>query len=203
MSFREFFYNLLGKLYIPEELKQTTEKLLLHVSDTPAALYPELRRLINTLKPAYIVHTGDLADNIKLELYPNAIYEHEKWVKRLADILEGSGSEVILALGNHDNEEVASRLFKRSVIIRDAATVDIEGRSFRISHMPQGILESPAEYNLFGHDLTLKSGCEDDKRYYNGISYINIIGLESWKCIYLCYPSGTDEERLGRHKIGL
>lgn len=203
MNFKEFIYKLIGKLYIPEELLEPSEKRLLHISDTPAGFYPELRRLVDGLKPAYIVHTGDLADNIKLQLYPTSIYEHEKWVKRLADILEGSGAEVILALGNHDDEQVAAKYFKNSRIIMEAETVEIEGRSFRISHVPQGVLEEPAEYNLFGHDLTLKSGCMDNKLYFNGISYINIIGLESGECTYLCYPSGTDDERLGRHKLGL
>lgn len=203
MDLKEFIYNLIGKLYIPGELLESAEKTLLHVSDTPISFYPDLKRLIDGLKPAYIVHTGDLSDNIKLQLYPNEIWEHEKWMKRLADILEGSGAAIVLALGNHDDEQIADRYFKKSRIISGAETIDIEGRSFRISHMPQGILEEPAEYNLFGHDLTIKSGCIDNKQYFNGISYINIIGLESGGCTYLRYPSGTDDARLGRHKLGL
>jgi predicted MPP superfamily phosphohydrolase len=203
MNFREFIYNVIGKLYIPEELSESTEKRLLHVSDTPVSFYPDLKLLIEGLKPAYVVHTGDLVDNIKLELYPTSIYEHEKWVKRLKIILETSDAEIILALGNHDNMEIDSKHFRRSRIIKEAETVEIENLSFRISHMPKGVLDEPAQYNLFGHDLTLKSGCIDNKLYFNGISYINIIGLESGECTTLCYPSGIDDARLGRHKIGL
>jgi hypothetical protein len=79
----------------------------------------------------------------------------------------------------------------------------IEGLSFRISHFPEGIRELPSRYNLFGHDLTLKNGCIDDRLYFNGISYINIIGLESGTFTTLSYPSGTDDARLGRRKIGI
>jgi predicted MPP superfamily phosphohydrolase len=202
-NLKELIYNAIGKLYISPELLEFKEKKLLHVSDTPVCFYPELKLLIAKLKPEYIVHTGDMVDNIKLALYPSLIEEHEKWIKRLAVIFEGSGAEVLLALGNHDNFEVVSKYFTGSRIIKQAETIEIEKQSFRISHLPEGIMESPAQYNLFGHDLSLKSGCTNNKLYFNGISYINIIGLESGKCMSLRYPSGTDDERLRRRKIGL
>lgn len=203
MSFKEFLYTAIGKLYIPPELSKSTEKRLLHVSDTPVCFYSELKQLIARLKPAYIVHTGDLSDNIKLQLYPTSICEHEKWIKRLAAIFEDSGAEIVLALGNHDDFEIVRANFRRSRIIRKAETVMIENLSFRISHLPEGVVQDPAQYNLFGHDLTIKSGYIDDKLYFNGISNINIIGLESGEYMTLCYPIGIDDARLGRRKMGL
>lgn len=200
---KRFFYQVAGILYIPQELSETEEKRLLHISDTPAGFYPDLRRLVERLKPEYIVHTGDMVDNIKLQLYPTSLHEHEKGVRKLASMLEASGAEIVLALGNHDDFDIVRKYFKRSYIIRNAETVMIEGLSFRISHFPEGIRELPSRYNLFGHDLTLKNGCVDDKLYFNGISYINIIGLESGTYTELCYPSGTDDARLGRRKIGI
>lgn len=203
MNFKEFIYNSIGKLYISSELSESAEKRLLHISDTPVCFYSELKLLIARLKPAYIVHTGDLTDNIKLQLYPTSICEHEKWIKYLAAMLEASEAEIVLALGNHDDFDIVSKYFKRSRIIRDAETIKIENLSFRVSHMPGGVLENPDQYNLFGHDLTLKSGCTDDKLYFNGISSINIIGVESGECVSMRYPAGTDDARLGRRKIGL
>ncbi len=203
LNIKEFVYNAIGKLYISAELTESKEKKLLHISDTPVCFYSELKLLIANLKPAYIVHTGDLTDNIKLELYPTSICQHEKWIKYLAVMLEASGAEVILTLGNHDDFDTVSTYFKRSRIIREAETIKIEDMSFRVSHMPEGVLQESTRYNLFGHDLTLKSGCVDDKLYFNGISHINIIGLESGECISLPYPAGTDDARLGRRKIGL
>lgn len=203
LNFKKFIYNSIGKLYIPSELSESAEKRLLHISDTPACFYNELKLLIASVKPAYIVHTGDLSDNIKLQIYPKFIYEHEKCIKRLAAMLEASGAEIVLALGNHDNFDIVNSHFKRSQIIRGAETINIEGLSFRVSHLPGSVLEAPARYNLFGHDLTLKSGCVEDKLYFNGISHINIIGLETGECISLRYPMGTDDARLGRRKTGL
>lgn len=202
-SFKKFIYNVIRRLYIPSELLESKEKKLLHISDTPLCFYPVLKRLIERLKPAYIVHTGDLTDNVKLELYPALIYEHEKGIKILADMLESSRAEVVLAMGNHDNIDIVSKYFKRSHIIMEAETMDFEGLSFRISHFSRGVQEDPSQYNLFGHDLTLKSGCVDNKLYFNGITHINVIGLESGECTNLYYPSGTDDARLGRRKIGL
>lgn len=202
-NFKRFIFEAIGRLYIPSGLSESEEKRLLHISDTPLCFYPELKRLIKRLKPAYIVHTGDMVDNVKLQLYPTSICEHENGIKRLAAMLEASGAEIVLAMGNHDNLDIVRKHFKKSHIIVEAETMKIGCLSFRISHLPIGVKENPADYNLFGHDLTLKSGYIDDKLYFNGISYINIIGLESGEYTSLCYPSGTDDARLGRGKIGL
>lgn len=203
LSFKKLLCNKIKKLQISSELLKSEEKKLLHISDTPLCFYSELKRLIEWLKPAYIVHTGDFTDNIKLELYPSLIHEHEKGVKALSEILEASGAEVILALGNHDNIDIVNKHFVRSRIIMEAETINLEGLSFRISHFSKGIQENPSRYNLFGHDLTLKNGYIDGKLYFNGITHISIIGLKSEEYTTLYYPSGTDDARLGRRKVGL
>lgn len=202
-KYMRFVCELAGRLYIPKDLDLYAGKKLLHISDTPSSFYSDLRRLVEVLKPEYIVHTGDMVDNIKLQLYPTSKYDHEKWIKKLAEILITSGAELFLAMGNHDDYDIVSRYFKGSRIITGAETIEIKGHSFRVSHFPEGILEAPSQYNLFGHNLELKTGCIDEKLYFNGISYINIIGLESGECTSLCYPQGTDDARLGRRKIGL
>lgn len=203
LNIKKALYNTIGKLYVPAKLAESAEKKLLHISDTPLCFYSELKRLISRLKPEYIVHTGDMADNIKLSLHPDSAYEYEKGIKRLAAMFEVSGAEIFLALGNHDDFDIISRHFKSSHIIIDAETTEINKIPFRISHFPEGILKDPAQYNLFGHDLTLKNGCIDNRWYLNGISNISIIGLESGEHTMLCYPHGTDDSRLGRRKIGL
>lgn len=192
-----------GIIYIPGELLECGGKKLLHISDTPSCFYPELGRLIKILKPEYIVHTGDMADNIKLEFYPYSVSAYEKYVKRLIRIMEDSSAEVIIALGNHDDINIVKRYAGRSQILEKAGAVEIEGLHFRIGHYPEYISENPSDYNLFGHDLTLKSGTADGKLFFNGISSINIIGLDSGNCYFLEYPAGTNEARLKRGKIGL
>ena len=145
----------------------------------------------------------DLMDNIKLAFNPGLIDEHEKGIKELASIFDASGAEIILALGNHDDFDIDRLYLYKSRIIREAETIEIENKSFRISHLPEGIIKEPAQYNLFGHDLTLKYGLIDGNIYFNGISYINIIGLESGSHTLLCYPCGINNARLGRGKVGL
>jgi hypothetical protein len=39
--------------------------MILHISDTPSTMFPYLRRAIRRLRPAWVVHTGDLVDDIK------------------------------------------------------------------------------------------------------------------------------------------
>lgn len=200
---KEFVFCAVSKLYIPPELVESSEKRLLHISDTPASFYSDLKVLVEKLKPAYIVHTGDLVDDIKLGFYSSLTDEYEKEIQNLASIFDDSGAETILALGNHDNFNICRLYLYNSYIIKKAETLEIEGMNFRISHMPEGIREAPEQYNLYGHDLTLKYGCSEDKMYFNGVSYINIIGLESGKHVMLSYPHGVNNSRLGRGKVGL
>ena len=75
---KRFFKRALGRVHLPEELKQTDEIILLHISDTPESIYPYLFKLIDNLAPDLIIHTGDLVDNFKLE----EIKEVEKNLKK-------------------------------------------------------------------------------------------------------------------------
>ncbi|RKD23605.1 Calcineurin-like phosphoesterase [Caminicella sporogenes DSM 14501] len=201
--FKEFFYYLFGGIYIPKELVNTREKILLHISDTPAMLYRGLDKFIRELRPNYIVHTGDIVDNIKLEIYPNKICEYRKNLKKIIDILESSRAEKIyISLGNHDNKEVVNSLIKRSIIIEKSDIINIEGIEIKVSHFPDEILKDSRKYNLFGHDLTLKTKIKDEKVYLNGISSINVLLFKSEKIFTLPYPFGTDDSRLCKGKTG-
>jgi len=197
------FCDLIGTVYIPKELLEWKEEKLLHISDTPSLFYPELKRLIYCLKPEWIVHTGDMVDNIKLGLYPGFLAHYEKHIKQLAGILETGGSELIIALGNHDDRDVVGKYFKEAKIIEVSAALNIGGKQFGISHYAEELMKVLSDYNLFGHDLTLESGCSDGRLFFNGISSINIIGLDSGNCYCLNYPAGTDNARMGKGKVGL
>lgn len=203
-NFKQLFYYMIGR--VPEDLHNLDikGKKLLHISDTPSSFFGELKRIIEIIKPDYIVHTGDLVDNIKLELFPGSIDRYERNVKQLAMLLEQSAAEgLYLALGNHDDIEIVRRYFKRSHIIEDFQTINIEGIEIAITHYPEQIQTKPAAYNLYGHDLTIRSGFYNGRLYLNGISSINLIELDSQEFHSFPYPSGTDNERLGRGKIGL
>jgi predicted MPP superfamily phosphohydrolase len=203
-NFKELLYYMIGRVPADLHENELKGKKLLHISDTPSSFFDELSRLISILKPDYIVHTGDLVDNIKLEIFPGSIWRYERDVAKLIKILEQSGAEELyLAIGNHDDLQTVRRLCQRSHIITTSETVDIEGLEFTIAHDPAEIIKKPSAYNLFGHNLTQKSGFSDGRLYLNGITSINLIDLDSKNHYSYPYPAGTDDNRLGRGKIGI
>lgn len=194
---------LTGKVYIPEKAFQFKGKRLLHVSDTPASFYPGLKRLLEALKPDYIVHTGDLADNIKLQLYPLAVPRYEKTVKPMLEMLQDTGAEAIyVAIGNHDNLDVVKRYNRRLNLVESQEYVDLGGRQISISHFPKVIGAYPGELNFFGHNLHIKTHQSSEVYYFNGISHLYWIELETMDFVALDYPWGTDDQRLGKGRVG-
>lgn len=200
----ELFYYMIGR--VPANLHENdiSAKKLLHISDTPFSIFGELSRIIRILKPDYIVHTGDLVDNIKLEFFPGSLPRYEKEVKQLLNIMEqSSAKKIYIALGNHDHAETLKNLSKRSHIIEKMEIVDIEGIEFAIAHDAADISKNPANFNLFGHSLIQKSGLMEGRLYLNGITSINLVELDSMNYYSYPYPAMTDNYRLGRGKIGL
>jgi predicted phosphodiesterase len=199
---KQVFCYLTGQVYVDEMLLMHQGKRLLHISDTPRSFYPALARLIEKLKPEYIVHSGDLVDNIKLQMYPNSLMYYKKDVQILLSLLESSSAEkIFIAIGNHDNAPFIHQNAARIHIIDLYEQVTIEGISIAISHYPKPILSDPAEINLFGHDLTLKTHSIQNQVFLNGISNIHLIELDSKIVHSLNYPSGTDDQRLGKSRI--
>lgn len=200
---KSFFYRLIGYVYIPEELRGYKQNILLHISDTPEIFFPALKRIIKTLHPSYIVHTGDLVDNIKLEIYPASISRYEKRVQVLLEILEQSDAkDIYLCIGNHDSKKILKRLVRRSKLVDGLEKININSLEFTLSHFSREILKFPSKYNLFGHDLSVNNIKQYNQVYLNGIISINIINLDTEKIYNLPYPFGTDENRLGRGKAG-
>ncbi|SKC65183.1 metallophosphoesterase [Maledivibacter halophilus] len=201
---KNILFSLLGRVYIPRDILESGEDILLHISDTPASFYSSLELLIKELKPKYIVHTGDLVDNIKLELYPRRRNMYRKKVKDLIKILENSfAHKIYLTIGNHDDSSIVTEYINRSIIVEGSDIMVIDEENYKISHFYSEISKSPEKYNLFGHDLSMTSDTENDIVYLNGIIGINIITLRSKKIFVLPYPYGTDDARMCKSNIGL
>ncbi|KJS86420.1 MAG: hypothetical protein JM58_06950 [Peptococcaceae bacterium BICA1-8] len=197
------FYTL-GSVYLSRKLLDNPEPKILHISDTPAVLYSQLKKIIKKIQPEYIIHTGDLVDNIKLSIYPSRIDEYTKGARDLIEILESSSAkEIHITLGNHDNKNIVCNLIKRSTIYEKNAVINIENIHLKISHYSNDSIISPSRFNLFGHDISLGSQIINGKVFLNGIQSINIIALNSKKVFSLPYPIGTNESRLGKFKIGM
>lgn len=198
------FHFIFGNVHVPAELLNTNEKVLLHISDTPVCFYPALKKLVRKLSPDYIIHTGDLVDDLKLENYPNRIDEYKARVMSIIKILENSSANnIYVCIGNHDDKSIVKNIAKRSIIVDHSLHLNIEGLEMTISHYPNEIRNSPSKYNLFGHDITLSTKREENTYYLNGITSVNIISLGKKTIYYLPYPYGTNDSRLGKSKIGL
>jgi predicted MPP superfamily phosphohydrolase len=197
-------YKITGSVYIPSELKSQSERLILHISDTPICFFSPLETLLKRLKPDYIIHTGDLVDNLKLQFSENLLSRYERSLKTIMTIMESSSAkQIYIVPGNHDRVNIIENFSTRSIIKESTSNINIEGIDIRIGHYAKEILSDSQEINLFGHDLSLCSSNLENKLYLNGISSINIITTKSRRIFKLLYPFGTDDMRLKRGKIGL
>lgn len=198
------FFRAMGLVHIPQYVKNRNEEIILHVSDTPYSFFYTLKKLIKKINPEYIIHTGDLVDNIKLEFCHYSLFSYITKLKILVNILEDSSAKKIyISLGNHDKKEALEDISSRITIIEKSDNIKIGNLNLRISHFSDEIIKNPLEYNLFGHDLSIRNKIADEKVYLNGIESINIISINSGDITKLPYPFGIDDDRLKKGKVGL
>ncbi|MFW5976685.1 MAG: metallophosphoesterase [Bacillota bacterium] len=188
VRFKRFFKRVMGQVYIPEEVKETEETILLHISDTPENIYSYILTLINELSPDIIVHTGDLVDNYKLGLGLSEI-RYEKKVTELLQGLENCDSKRIYIIpGNHDSRQVLEKHTEKVIIKDEGSIINIEGQKVGMSHYLER-LSLDTRVNLYGHNK--KYFEHKDIIFLNGILNINIILFPSLKIFFIPYPGGT------------
>ncbi|MDO5114561.1 MAG: metallophosphoesterase [Synergistaceae bacterium] len=175
--------------------------MLLHISDTPSTMYPYLKRVLRRLKPAWIVHTGDFVDNIKLELRRGMIDLYEKKIKDFISIFEEEDYGAILVTGNHDEPSaLLSELQSDSVQLwTGPGNFSLGSFTFRAGHAYSDVKDAPEQYNLFGHSLERRTGgTKDGKMFLNGLESMYLIHIYSGEIISIPYPPGTDGARMER-----
>lgn len=196
-KFVHTLYYISGKIYIPSSLLKV-KNTILHISDTPSNIYPELIRLVKKLSPDYIIHTGDVVDNIKLELYPFKLKEYEKlsinFIKSLTPLVK---KEVIIVPGNHDYPYLLKDIPKVK-LINEGETISINSTTIGLAHKFDKLPSKECSFYLYGHDKSSSS-----KKFLNGIKNIHVIELDTHKVFHLKYPINTDSYRLLRTKIGM
>lgn len=196
-------YSVFGRIYIPEEIMGKSD-LLLHISDTPSQIYPGIRKLIRKLKPRVIIHTGDLADNIKLEFNENLMQDYILEAKKIIRIMEfSSAEEIYIAMGNHDKYREVEKITGRSILSEMGQIIKVGEYDVHFSHYYEDVMTDPKDYNLYGHNPLMKNHKVRTRWFLNGVSSINILDLSTGKVHELRYPWGTDEYRYRRRKSGL
>ncbi|MDR1650559.1 MAG: metallophosphoesterase [Synergistaceae bacterium] len=184
--------------WIPEMMDGTGK--ILHISDTPTRMYGYMARLLRRVNPSVVVHTGDLADDIKLGLYPGEAERYRAAARRIMDILPAPHRKVVLALGNHDKRELLPPLPSQCVICDNDEAMDITlcGEKFRVSHYFRYVIDKPARYNLFGHSMERPSFSDDGERcFLNGLEMMRLIDPGAGIAVFN-YPKGTNDARLAR-----
>lgn len=202
LGFRGAFNTVVDRALValrwqPEEMDG--RGMIMHLSDTPSGIYGYIARLLRRTRPSVIVHTGDLADDIKLELYPGESERYRAAARRLLDIVRAPHRRVYMVLGNHDDRELLPPAPPDCQVYGGAVTLTLLGASFRISHYIQALREQPASYNLFGHTSTPHSHEDESKRVFlNGMEGIRLIDPRDGAIWQFDYPKGTNEARMLR-----
>ncbi|CAD5243953.1 metallophosphoesterase [Thermococcus camini] len=171
-----------------ELLSSTDETKVMHISDTPESAYRFIGGLLERTHPEYVIHTGDLVDNIKLERRPDMKPLYIGAVRKLARVLKNPGMELYVVPGNEDEPEVVREFFGESVV-EPGTIVEIEGMRFALGHTWREVAGLDADFRLYGHNFKLID------RGLNGVLGVNFVLLPSGKTYRVKYPGGTDFDR--------
>jgi len=140
-------------LTLPDTIGNIRGKKLLHIGDTASYEYPYYKKLIEVLHPDIILHTGDLADEVKVGRIPGTKNEYLSKALVLLEILRSSGAEIIIVPGNNDLPEEIKRLIPEAKVYGMNSTVKIDGVECRIGHMVSK-MTFDQKWNFYGHGFT-------------------------------------------------
>jgi hypothetical protein len=138
------------KEIILPDLSCFTGERILHIGDTESASYPYYRRLIELVRPDVILHTGDLADEVKIGRDPSLLHEYTVKVKCLLDILQNSGARIVVVPGNHDVRDVIEALAPYAEIYEKGSEVLLSGIPCRVGHQVKE-MTFDRRYCMYGH----------------------------------------------------
>ena len=180
---------------------------ILHITDTPTTGYNAIIKLINRVKPDYIIHTGDLADNIKLEIYPEKIDLYKKRAKKFVLRLEAFDCKSYIVLGNHDDHFFIKELLKSTQVFDSFGQIDICNKKFLITHKLEDVLNekkliNSSDYILHGHSF-YDATFDQRIKVLNGLKGIYLIYPHADAIYPIDYPVGTNDSRMQRFGTGI
>ena len=146
---------------------------VLHISDTHSANYGYYQKLFEELSPDVIIHTGDLADELKAGRIETMRPYWKEAASVIVKIMERTPARVIIVPGNNDIEETLFRLAQRAEVLPRNTVLTLGDKKFQLCHELNRLDESiEADVCLYGHGLTGETRKPEDnerggKRYYN------------------------------------
>ncbi len=152
-----------------------TKTRVMHIGDTHSALYPQYFEMIKRFKPDVIIHTGDLADEMKAG---RVDVDRDRWRNKVPSLIEemkSSGARLIFVPGNNDIEEELPILAEGAEIYSRNTVLDICGKRVCLNHEVLNIdPKIDADIFLYGHGRTGETRTPDDnvrdgRRYFNAV----------------------------------
>lgn len=200
---KAFFYTLLDKFIVPEDLMKNKSRKIIHLTDTPSQLYSELDRLLKCLAPDIVIHTGDISDEIKLERSPSKIDLHQKKLMKLNGILQNHpNTKFVFALGNHDDYKSMISLMPTAEIYLKSGVLETFWGTLGFAHKYDDLPELKDATLLYGHSDDRLHLHTNKPNYLNGLLHVYIFTEAPHKIWTVDYPSSIDSIRQKKLKIG-
>ncbi len=186
---------------LPEDAASWQGVKILHLSDTPTEIYGSLEKMLRCFKPDYVIHTGDLADEIKMGDEIEQCWRYQKQVRDFFLWLDQCTDKLFISPGNHDSIDMLQSIVKEErlnvEIVNWETPVEIEGNVFICDHYLENVIKKypVGDWYLYGHNYDCPENEYDINRFLNGVAAVNILLLPGVKVYRLPYPRGTDYYR--------
>ncbi len=123
------------EISLPDWVTDGSAEILLHIGDTNSYDYPFYKALIKKVKPKMLLHTGDMADEVKAGRKPYTKAEYIYKISVMCEMLDKSDAQrVIIVPGNNDLKKEISRLIPRAEIYEANTVIKLCDEEYRIGH---------------------------------------------------------------------
>lgn len=142
-----------AEIELPEGYEELRGEKILHIGDTNSEAYPYYKKLFSLVKPDIILHTGDMADEVKVGRIPGTEYEYLTKIKVLLRMMQESGARrLIIVPGNNDLPQEIQRLAPNAEVYPENTVLTFSGVPCLLSHqVPPLPPEFP--YAFYGHSI--------------------------------------------------
>ena len=180
-------------IHLPPRLLASEEFKVLHISDTPSAIYRAVIDMMERLRPDLIIHTGDLADDIKLGENPGCFDQYQCTAGPFLESLALGAPRLVVVPGNHDSVPFVESIVPTGSVVSPGSVIKAGEQAIGVAHcladLPDG-----AGYNMYGHNFDVPVQAREAV-FLNGVASINVILLPSGEVFRLPYPHGTNRYR--------
>ena len=170
-------------IQLPPELGAIHGTRVLHIGDTESRYYPYFIRLICETRPDVIIHTGDMADEVKVGRIPGTKNEYISKIKVIANAMRESGARLIVVPGNNDLEADIRTILPEAEVLPVNSIVDIDGVKCRVGHQVHK-MTFDRKWHFYGHGFT-----GEEWEYEMNIAQTAIRRFNACLGAFICSPS--------------